>query len=292
MSRFATLLRREWMQHHRGWLVLLGVPLMLALLAVVVPGSIEVDGAPPPPLALACMVTVVGALSMFSLAWMVMLLQAPGLARRDVQDRSVEFWMSLPVAPSASIAATLTLHALLMPMLALLVGFVLSQPVVAVLVSHVGGGYGALPWAQLLPAGLAVLARGLVGAALFAVWMSPLVLLPMAASAWLKRWGVPAVVAVVGGGSLVLDKVYGKSWGIDALRAVGQRAGRALVDTGGSALANDHTNFDRVIRELPAWALQDTPKALLQLADPVLLPVLAVSGLCFWALVQRRKLAA
>ena len=41
MSRFNTLLQREWMQHHRGWLALMLLPPLLLL--VLVPfGSIEI----------------------------------------------------------------------------------------------------------------------------------------------------------------------------------------------------------------------------------------------------------
>ena len=34
MSRFKTLLQREWMQHHRGWLALMLVPPLILLLVV------------------------------------------------------------------------------------------------------------------------------------------------------------------------------------------------------------------------------------------------------------------
>ena len=41
MSRFNTLLLREWMQHHRGWLAMMLLPPLLVL--VLVPfGSVEI----------------------------------------------------------------------------------------------------------------------------------------------------------------------------------------------------------------------------------------------------------
>ena len=41
MSRFNTLLLREWMQHHRGWLVMMLAPPLLALLVVPF-GTVEI----------------------------------------------------------------------------------------------------------------------------------------------------------------------------------------------------------------------------------------------------------
>ena len=111
MNQFRTLLLREWMQHRRGWQVLMAVPLVvLALVAVFGTLHVQVedldvgpDAPGPLPMALAA-VAGVGMLSL-GLAWAASMLQSPGLARRDVQDRSIEFWLSLPTSHS-SIAST------------------------------------------------------------------------------------------------------------------------------------------------------------------------------------------
>ena len=39
---FPTLMQREWMQHQRGWLVMLGLPLVLGVLVAAF-GEIHID---------------------------------------------------------------------------------------------------------------------------------------------------------------------------------------------------------------------------------------------------------
>ena len=46
-----------------------------------------------------------------------LLIQTPGLARRDRQDRSIEFWLSLPTSHAASVAAPVLMHLVLVPLL-------------------------------------------------------------------------------------------------------------------------------------------------------------------------------
>ena len=114
MSRFSTLLQREWMQHHRGWLVLMLAPPVVALIALLLPFS-SVEVGPLQPAELMSMASIVVTLIVLGLAAISVLIQAPGLARRDRQDRSIEFWLSLPPSHAASIGATLLMHLLLVP---------------------------------------------------------------------------------------------------------------------------------------------------------------------------------
>jgi hypothetical protein len=60
---------------------------------------------------------------------------------------------------------------------------------------------------MLLAHGLALLARTALGLVLATLWLSPLILLTMVASAWLKRWGLPALVAALALLAGVLDKL-------------------------------------------------------------------------------------
>jgi ABC-2 type transport system permease protein len=60
-----------------------------------------------PPVGLALITMAVAALLCFVLAWASALLQVPGLARRDQQDRSIEFWLSLPIGHTPALAAPL-----------------------------------------------------------------------------------------------------------------------------------------------------------------------------------------
>jgi ABC-2 type transport system permease protein len=108
------------------------------------------------------------------------------------------------------------------------------------------------------------------------------VLLVMVASAWLKRWGVPALALALGLGGLVLDKVYG-------IRVVGRTIGyllnealQSMVNTGQHPGVPD---LDRLLQQLPWLALQDFGQSLARLAQPGLLAVLAASALSFWLLV-------
>jgi hypothetical protein len=296
-SRFATLLRREWMQHGRGWMILWALPLALALLTLLVKPTVEMGGGQPPAVAIAAMLTAAITGLMLVLGWVVMLFQAPGLARRDRQDRSIEFWLSLPETHSQSLGATLLFHAVLMPLAALLAGFVLSQLLVLIVVSRLAGfgAWLALPWAALTGAGLAGVLRLVLGVVLFTLWMSPLVLLLMAASAWLKRWGVASVVLGVPVAGLVLEKAYGITWFADGMNALLWRAGSALVNAGGfphHMQFEARTDMPELLQRLPGWALHDAALALGHLADPVLLVALAISGACFAALVLRRRLGA
>src|SRR6185436_8776055 len=101
MSRFKTLLLREWMQHHRGWLAVMLVPPTLLLVLLMFSGSMHISPLKPADL----MIASIGAVTMmvFTFTVMVVSLQMPGVARRDQQDRSIEFWMSLPTPDTMSV---------------------------------------------------------------------------------------------------------------------------------------------------------------------------------------------
>ena len=130
MTSFKTLLLREWYQHRLGWMVIVAAPLFIALLALLV-GHVTVnvndtdvvlDFGRAPALALATAAIVGTGVLSFVLAWFSALLQSPGLARRDQQDRSIEFWLSLPVGHLPALSAPLLVHLLLFPLAALGLG--------------------------------------------------------------------------------------------------------------------------------------------------------------------------
>ena len=202
MSRFQSLLQREWMQHHRGWLVQMLAPPLLILLLGLMTHTVQVE--PNTPLPMFVALTGVVSLLVLGITWATVFIQAPGLARRDVQDRSIEFWRSLPTGHAASLGATLLMHALAMPLLALTIGYAFSQLIGMLIVTRVHGlgTLFALPWASLGAGSLATFARGVFGVLLASLWLMPLLLL-MACSAWLKRWGVPALALELGVGHLV-----------------------------------------------------------------------------------------
>jgi ABC-2 type transport system permease protein len=299
--RFTTLLLREWLQNRRAWLLLTAAPplVMLALLSL---GHMDIsfdDGdalrqmAQLPPVGLALLTMAVAALLCFVLAWLSALLQVPGLARRDQQDRSIEFWLSLPIGHTPALAAPLLSHLLLFPLAALalggLAGLALSLLTVARFASL--GDWFTLPWGLMLGAGLALLARTALGLVLATLWLSPLILLTMVASAWLKRWGLPALVAGLALLAGVLDKLYGNP----VITDLGQRlltgAGRSFVaghSPGGLRFTPGSDAID-VLRVYPAWAAGDAWHSVQALADPVLLLAMAVSAGCFALLILRRQ---
>lgn len=299
--RFATLLQREWLQHQRAWLILSAViPLvMLALLSLgrmdmtFDDGEAQRELSSLPAAAVAVLTIVAAAIGSFVLAWMSSLLQAPGLARRDLSDRSIEFWLSMPVGHTSALAAPLLTHLLLFPLGALAlgtaVGLVMSPLSVARFAS--AGDWFSLPWGLLLGASLSLVLRIALGLVLATLWLSPLILMAMAASAWLKRWGLPALVAglaIVGG---LLDKLYGHP----VITAVGERlftlAGKSFI-TGRAPTSVRLVPGDDPIAALsgmPAALLADAGHALAAMADPLLPLALGVAAGCFGLLVLQRR---
>ncbi len=297
MNRFATLLRREWLQHQRGWVVLLLLPLCV-LLVIATFGEIHLGEGEEMPGALALtMLVTMGLVALtVALAWGASMLMAPGLARRDVQDRSVEFWLSLPVSNVQSVAATLLMHLLALPWAAAAVGMVGALLISPVIVGKTAGlaAWFSLPWGGLLLAAAALALRLWLGLLLATLWLSPLILGTMAASAWLKRWGVPTVVGGLVVGHVVLSQGYGISVIGDAVTALGQQALKAVINAGGGGgtqgLVVDHP--DEVGAMLPAaaqWLMVDAGRALAAAASPAFLAAVAGGAAGFALLVRRRR---
>jgi ABC-2 type transport system permease protein len=198
---FKTLLQREWMQHHRVWLVLMAIPFVLYLVGLSF-GQVAIheDEAGPMPAAVLMMGVTAGMMAATTgVILLAVLMQAPGLARRDHSDRSIEYWLSLPTPPSASVAATLLAHWVLLPVAAIALGFLaglVAGPLTA-LRALGAGSLAEVPWGQLMLFGLLFVARVCFGFLLALFWLSPLLLGLMAAGAWLKRWGAPVFVAAL-----------------------------------------------------------------------------------------------
>lgn len=303
MNRFMTLIRREWLQHRIGWIVLMTLPTVL-LLAGGLFGQVHVDlgdrdlAEMPGALPIAIAVVVGGAVMTMGLAWTASMIQSPGLARRDVQDRSIEFWLSLPVSHTQSLSATLLTHLLLVPWAGLLIGAAGGMLVSVIVVGRVAGigEWFGLPWGALATAALFLVLRVSIGLALATLWLSPLTLLTMAASAWLKRWGVPLVAGTLAIGGLVLDKVYGTRIVWDALRVLGDGASRAFLgaDRDGTMALRLRSPDDvaDVLGTMPGWMLHDLGHALAALASPAFVAALAGGAAGFALLWLRRARGA
>ena len=301
MKTFKTLLQREWLQHQRGWLVMLGLPVVLAVLAATF-GQMQLgdDAADiPGPLSFA-MITVLAMVGLCLLVtWGTALLMSPGLARRDTQDRSIEFWLSLPTTHVQSVSATLLMHLLVLPWAAIGVGLASGLLISPIIVSK-GFGMSAwlgLPWADLLGAAAALWLRLSVGLVLATLWLSPLILGTMAASAWLKRWGVPAVASALIIGTVALSKLYGFTVLRDALAYItGQASGAFIGDWPAGSLQGlqiQHPDeFGAALPQAAHWLMQDAGQALWAAATPGFLAALAVGAAAFGALILRRQRGA
>jgi ABC-2 type transport system permease protein len=284
MQTFKTLLLREWMQHRLGWLLLGGIPLAL-MIPLMIFGTVQFGDAVLPGPGLVALIIAAGyTYFLLTLAGSAVAFLAPGLARRDVQDRSIEFWTSLPTSHTASVGATVLLNVLLMPLLVLgmaAVGAMIAG-LIAVVRVHGASGLAEMPWGAVAAVGFAGLVRLALGIVLGVLWLSPLLLGAMAASAWLKRWGVPLLAAVLGLGGLLLDKAYDMPFVFNTLGALFQHFARAFgpheVQMSGSTPLSD----------IAAWVWSDAAGAVRDLANPMFPAALAVAAACFALIVYRR----
>lgn len=294
MQTFKTLLLREWMQHRFGWLLLAGIPMaiMLPLLSL---GTIQVgeNGHLPPPLVIAVTFAAGYLAFLMVLIGGSVAIQAPGLARRDRQDRSIEFWLSLPTSHSASVGATVLMNVWLLPLVAFGISAVGAAicALIAVLRVHGADGLLQMSWgtlASLLLMGAARLGLGMV---LGTLWLSPFILAAMALSAWLKRWGVAVGAGVLLIGSQVLDKVYHQPWLIEQLAQQMEHAGWALLPTmqGRQDFDLDKSgSVSQLLGDMGHWIAQDTLLALGDLATPRFIVTLMLTAAFFGLMVLRR----
>ena len=304
MNKFITLMQREWLQHRNGWLVLMGLPLVLMLGLALFDGrglhiQVDGDGQTLPPMSQLPVVlqtlgwTAATAAITFVLACLSVLAQLPGLARRDMQDRSIEFWRSLPTSDVECVGATVLAHLLVLPCLAVGVALLGAQAVALVAVVTTQGSMAWLqqPWWLVLPVILAAFARLVLGFTLAVLWLSPMLLLTMAASAWLKRWAVPVVVAVSIAGVQLVDRYLPAPMVKPALARMGNEALSALL----SPQAMQGLHFEgpielaRALPGLPGWLMADAGRVLGNAVSPAFLLALAGGALGFALMVWRRQ---
>ena len=299
MNNLLPLAQREWLQHRFGWSLLVLVPLALALL-VAGAANIQIDaesvdkaGADLPTLAAAITMLAATVVS-FAGAWILSLFIATGIARRDDADRSIEFWLSLPISHSASLGVPLGVHLLLVPAAALLIGLGSGLLLSMVTVTRLAGfeAWLAMPWPLLLSAALSVLARLLLGLPLATLWLLPLLLLLVLARAWIGRWGTPVTLLALSLGAPALGRM-GLPQVPQALRDMLLNAVAALATTPGQGLHIDSGAEGVVaLAKLPMLAWQGAIQALQDLASPLFALSLLMSAGLFALLVQWRQRGA
>jgi len=298
MNRLLPLMQREWLQHRFGWALMVLIPLGLAL-ALVTFGSINIgaetaervgDKLP----ALLATISMAGTmLVMFVIAWFSSTIIVSGLARRDHSDRSVEFWLSLPTTHSASFAAPLIVHLLIVPIAALLIGltggFVLSMVTVVRVLGF--EAWLGLPWGQLLGAIGSLCLRFIAGLPLAELWLLPLTLLIMLLTAWFRRWGWVILIVGVGLGSQLLERLFGHPMLSLAIKSQLKHALQSFIASEkGLQIAGD--DVTGALQLMPSFLLHDMGLALRALASPLMLGGLLFSAACFWLLLRWRQRGA
>jgi len=292
-NKFSTLLLREWMQHKRGWIATIFAPPLL-FLAILPFGTTNFGNHGPAdaPLLVGVAGVSVTTAMLFGIAMIAITFQLASLARRDVQDRSIEFWLSLPAGHVQSLGATLLAHVLLMPLAAMLAGFGIGFVVTAAMVVKVSGisGLAIIPWGQVAATAFPLLVRWIFGVLLAALWVSPLAMIIMANSAWLKRWSIPALVGALIFGLTILPKVYG-------IYSV-QRWLAALMQGAVEALTFNPQSLEEQVKLLAhggqdisvsSQMASDAWQAVQNLASPDLAIGLVVAATGFALLILRRQ---
>jgi len=300
MNNLLPLMRREWLQHRFAWALLLLVPLALAVLPLTF-GDVQLDnevGARTGP-ELALMVATISIVAtttiLFLILWISSVFVAVGTPLRDHADRSIEFWLSLPTGHTVSLVAPMLVHLLLVPAVALAAGWAAGVLVSMLTVTRFESlsGWLSLPWAQLLGATAAAVARLIAGVPLATLWLLPLLLLAMVSNALFKRWGLPVLAVTLSVGSSVLQQVFGQPWLAEALHRLGQEAVLAMAGASGQGLTLQGDEDPRAaLAALPAWALRDLWAAIQHLASPAFLAAMLASAVLLAALVQWRQRGA
>ncbi|HRC37147.1 MAG TPA: hypothetical protein PK420_03660 [Rubrivivax sp.] len=297
MNPIYPLMQREWLQHRFAWALLALVPLALALVLVSF-GQIEFDDGEADrigtalPAVMTLVAVAVCTVSAFVVFWVTSVIIATGLARRDHGDRSIEFWLSLPVGHVPSLAVPMLVHLVLVPAAALALGLLAGHGLAMVLVARFAGlsAWFGLPWADLFAATLALGLRLLAGLPLATLWLAPVILMAMLARAWIGRWGLPVLGLVLGLGGLLADRALGQPLLLPWLGHLIQQAVQAMAGAGEvSFTARGADEALAALRGLPGLALQDLGAALGALLSPAMAVGLVVSAVCFALLVDWRQ---
>jgi hypothetical protein len=188
----------------------------------------------------------------------------------------------------------LLMHVWLFPMMVVAIGLLgglLIGPIAVV--KGLGlAGLTTMPWGALLVVIAAGTLRVFAGLALAGLWALPFVLLMMAASAWLKRWGVPVLAAVVGVGGMVLKEYYGQPWLLSSVKALADNFGAALFPgaAGDAGIRiDDKVVMGGQLDGIAPWLMADLQNRVADLASPWLLLALALSAAGAWAVLFRRQ---
>jgi ABC-2 type transport system permease protein len=289
------LMQREWLQYRFGWILLALVPLGLATLLVAV-GQFEFEqavAAKPQllPLLLSVVPAVIGALVMLWITLFSGFVSIAGLARRDHADRSNEFWLSLPVPHSAALGVPVFVHLLLLPAVAMLLGWLGGQLLGVLLVGRIAGASALadVPWGATLTVTTTMALRLLGGLPIALLWALPVVLLIALLNAWFRRWGWVVLAVGLGLLSLFDQLTFGQRWLLDILGRILRRAAQSFMGAGGVHIGVGGSEGVGALLELPALAMGDFGAAVMAMASPLFVGGLLFSIACFALLVRWRR---
>lgn len=299
MKRFKTLLLREWLQHRFAWAMMVLIPLALGVVLTSL-GQIELDDVArdrPHELALIAGLGSLAASTIIltAIAACASIITVVGLARRDHGDRSVEFWLSMPISHASSFAAPLLVHLVLVPIAAMAAGFAAGLVISMVVVTRVDsfGSWWSLPWGSVFIGSMGVIARFAAGLPLALLWLSPLILLTVLLCAWFKRWGLLVLAAIFMLAGMDFAQAFGRPIVVDALLEMLRQAGQAFVYPDDSGMKDAQPEgLVAMLRAAPSWAVSNFGQSVRELASPLLPLGLAFAALCFVGLVDWRRRGA
>lgn len=293
-----TLLLREWMQHRFGWAMMILVPLVIAALTIpVAQFSPAAEGEGPEPQAIPLIVALAGVLGsagvLATVAVIASLIFAVTSTRRDHGDRSVEFWLSLPVPHSAALGVPLGVHLLVVPTLAILAGWVLGHAISLLVAMRLGvvGEWLALPWGGLLLGTLSIAVRMAVGLMLSALWFAPLLLMVVLAYALLRLWGLIALAALFVVGAVAEARFGIRTFGA-WLEAMAEGVTTAFPGGPSHGLNITAETLPEDLLRMPSLLVTDVLHSVAALASPVFAGGLLVAAALFYALVVWRQRGA
>lgn len=285
LMRFKTLLLREWLQNRWTWAVVVSV--LPVLLLVMMPfGDVSLPEKAPVQFVAGIVIAMSGLVAALA-AWATVLFMAPGLARRDSQDRSIEFWLSLPSTHREHVGAQYVSHALLFPLGALVVGVGFGLVLMPIVLFKWQGmaALGALNAPALLAWLGVVAASAVFSLVLAALWLSPVVMVLMAASAWVKRLALPLLaLAATALANLPATASVFRAAMVSYATTVG-----ALLDGTVRVFATGSAGALHEMEMQPQTALAFVQGALADLATPQFAVSIAVALLAAFALVLRRQ---
>ena len=161
-------------------------------------------------------------------------------------------------------AATVLAHAWLAPLGGAIVGMLFGLPIAMSVLGRQDGfeAITAVNWGEVITAATPLLLRAFAGTLPLLLWLAPLIFVLMAASAWLKRLGVPLVLVGTMVTVLVLDKVYAIEWPQHAIASWNKQINTSLLHN-----ANGLKDALKGDLNLWNWAAHDFAQTMVELVS-------------------------